>query len=129
MIVFDQPGIEIGLRVIDPFAERDPVELVEHGAMEAFDAVGLRALGFGTPVINVLNGEIELTFVALGAAKFGADRLASATIGCRARRRMAHPVIEDLGRGDRRLAVIELGKRDLGIGVDHGLLVDPAHAL
>jgi hypothetical protein len=38
IIVFDQPKVEIGLqlveRVIDLFAERDPVELVEHSAME-----------------------------------------------------------------------------------------------
>src|SRR5262249_51423528 len=39
-----------------------------------------------------------------------------------------HPVIEDLGRGDRRFAIIELGEGDFG-GVDHGLLVDPAHTL
>src|SRR6516165_10694620 len=32
----------------------------------------LRALCLGTAVINVLDGEIELVFVALGAAKFGA---------------------------------------------------------
>src|SRR5215470_16692086 len=39
-------------------------------AMEALaDAIGLWALGLGTAVINVLDGEIEL---ALGAAKLGA---------------------------------------------------------
>jgi hypothetical protein len=30
------------------------------------------ALGLGAAVIDVLNGEIELVFVALGTAKFGA---------------------------------------------------------
>jgi hypothetical protein len=40
-----------------------------------------------------------------------------------------HAVIEDLGRGDRRLAVIELGEGDFGIGVDEGLLIDPPDAL
>src|SRR4029453_17138434 len=40
-----------------------------------------------------------------------------------------HPVVEDLGRGDRRLTIIELGEGDLGIGVDEGLLVDPSHPL
>ena len=40
-----------------------------------------------------------------------------------------HSVIEDLGGGDRGLAIIKLGEGDLGIGVDHGLLIDPAHAL
>jgi hypothetical protein len=28
-----------------------------------------------------------------------------------------HPIVEDLGRGDRRLAVIEFGEGDLGIRV------------
>jgi hypothetical protein len=32
----------------------------------------LRALGLGTAVVDVLNGKVELVFVALGAAKFGA---------------------------------------------------------
>ena len=67
IIVFAQPGIEIGLqlveRVIDPLAERDPVELVQHGAMEAFaDAVGLRALGLGAAVIDILDRQVELVF-------------------------------------------------------------------
>lgn len=32
-----------------------------------------------------------------------------------------HPVVEELGRGARRLAIIELGEGELGIGVDEGL--------
>ena len=40
-----------------------------------------------------------------------------------------HPVVEDLGGGDRRLAIIQLGEGDLGVGVDDGLLVDPPDAL
>ena len=77
VIVVDQPGVEVGLqlvdRVVDLLAEGNPVELVEDGAMEALaNAIGLRALGLGAAVVDVLNGEIELVFVALGAAKFGA---------------------------------------------------------
>ncbi len=34
-------------------------------------------------------------------------------------------VVEQIGGGDRGLAVVELGERDLGIGVDEGLLIDP----
>src|SRR5215471_4806897 len=90
----------------------------------------LRALGLGAAVINVLDREIELVFVALRAAKLGA------AIGQHARQPDAvlivkrhHPVIEDLGGCDWGLAVIELGKADFGIGVDHGLLIDPAHTL
>jgi hypothetical protein len=37
--------------------------------MEALaDAVGLRALGLGTAVVDVLDGEVELVLVALAAA-------------------------------------------------------------
>jgi len=34
-----------------------------------------------------------------------------------------HPIIEDLGCGDRGLAIVEFGKGDFGIGVDKGLLI------
>jgi hypothetical protein len=38
------------------FSERGTVELVEHGLVEALtDAIGLRALGFGARVIDVLD--------------------------------------------------------------------------
>ena len=80
----------------------------------------------GAAVIDVLDREIELVFVALGAAKLGA------AIGQHARQadgvlvvERHHPVVEDLGRGNRRLTIIEFGKGDLGIGVDEGLLVEP----
>lgn len=39
-----------------------------------------------------------------------------------------HPVIEQIGSGDRRLGGVELGMGDLAIGVDVGLLIDPANA-
>src|SRR5262249_31187250 len=90
----------------------------------------LRAFGFGSAVINVLDGEVELVFMALGTAKLGAP------IGQHTRQPDAvfiveryHAIIEDLGRGNRRLAIIELGKADFGIGIDHGLLIDPADTL
>src|SRR5262249_51834611 len=135
IIVVDQPGVEIGLqlvdRVIDLLAERNPVKLVQDGAMKALaDAVRLRALGLGAAVIDVLDRKVELIFVALGAAKLGA------AVSQHARQPDAvlivewhHPVVEDLGRGDRGLTVIELGKGDFGIGIDDGLLIDPADAL
>lgn len=50
VVAFD-PGFEIPLRLgdgaIDSLAERDPVELVEHGLVETLDdAIGSRALLF-----------------------------------------------------------------------------------
>jgi hypothetical protein len=61
--------------------------------MEALaNAVGLRALGLGAAVIDVLDREIELVFVALAAAEFQCrDRSACAIARCRARRRTAPP--------------------------------------
>src|SRR5207237_8498915 len=77
LIVFGDPGIEVGLqlvdRAIDLLAEGDAVELVQHGAMEALaDAVGLRALGLGAGVVDVLDRQIELVFVAFPAAELSA---------------------------------------------------------
>src|SRR5205085_5247275 len=100
-------------------------------AMEALaDSVRLWALGLGAAVIDVLDGEVELGSVALGAAKLGAAS------GHHARYpdvvfvvERHHPVIEDLGRGDRGLAIIQLGEGYIGIGVDEGVLIDPPHAL
>src|SRR6202790_3236864 len=40
-----------------------------------------------------------------------------------------HAVVQKIGRRDRRLAIIELGASDLGVGVDEGLLVDASDPL
>src|SRR3990170_5901772 len=40
-----------------------------------------------------------------------------------------YAIIEQLRRGDRRLAVIQLGAGQLAVGVDKGLLVNSPHAL
>src|SRR5262249_6476840 len=134
-IIIKEPGVQVVLErldgTVDLFAECHTVELIEDGTMEALtDSVRLWALGLGSAVIDVLDREIELVFVALAAAEFGA------TIGQHARQpdtvlviERHHPVIENLGCRDRGLAVIELGKADLGVCVDNGLLIDPAHAL
>ena len=72
VVVFD-PAIQIGLQLVDRtihlLAESDTVKLVEHGLVEAFaDSVGLRALGLGPRVIDVLNRKVELKFVPLRVA-------------------------------------------------------------
>src|SRR5207302_8892751 len=74
---FGVPGIEVGRHLVDRaiglLAEGNAVELVQHGAMEALaDAVGLRALGLGAGVVDVLDRQIELVFVAFPAAELGA---------------------------------------------------------
>jgi hypothetical protein len=40
-----------------------------------------------------------------------------------------HPIIEQIGRRDRGLAIVKLGASNLGVGIDVGLLVDAANAL
>src|SRR4029434_3188243 len=77
LIVFGNPGIEVGLQLVDRsvnlLSECQAIELVEYGAMKALaDAVGLRALGLGAGVVDVLARQVELVFVAGAAAKFGA---------------------------------------------------------
>jgi len=82
LIEVADPQIEIGLQLVDRtihlFAERDTVELVEHGLVEAFtDAVGLRALGLGARVIDVLDRKVEFVFVSFGVAAIFAAASAS----------------------------------------------------
>jgi hypothetical protein len=115
-----------------PFAERDTVELVEHRFVEALaDAVGLRALGLGARMIDVLDGEVELVFVSFGIAA-----VLAAAVGQHAQEldivaveERDHPIIEQIGRRDRRLAIVQLGASHLGVGVDEGLLIDAPNAL
>ena len=100
--------------------------------MEAFtDAVGLRALGLGARVIDVLDREIQLVFVPFGiAAKLAAAVSQHAQeLDVVLLEERQHTVIEQIGCRDRRLAVVELGKADLGVGIDEGLLVDASNAL
>src|SRR5262245_17787874 len=40
-----------------------------------------------------------------------------------------HPVVQQISRCDRRLAIVELGASDLGVGVDESLLVDAPNSL
>jgi hypothetical protein len=70
LIVFRHPMVvQLADRRVDPLAKGDAVELVEHGLVVSFDdAIGLWALGVGSSVVDILDGEIELIFVTLGIA-------------------------------------------------------------
>src|SRR6516162_4532242 len=77
LVVFGDPRIKVGLQLVDGaidlLAERHPVALIQDGAMKALTgSIGLRALVLNSTVIDVLDREVELIFVALGAAKLGA---------------------------------------------------------
>src|SRR5260221_614172 len=71
LIIVDESSIEVGLQLrdcpIDLFAEGYPVELVQHGAVEALaNAVGLRALGLGAAVVDILDREVEPVLKSAG---------------------------------------------------------------
>jgi len=131
LVIALDPIIEIALQVadraIDLLAERHAIELVEDGLMEPLgDAIGLRALGLGARMVDVLDRQIELIFVVLRVAAIfraaiGQHAAELHLVGVVERH---DPIVEQIGGGDRRLAVIELGEGDLGVGVDEGLLVD-----
>ena len=79
--------------------------------MEALaDAVGLRAPGLGAGVVDVLDRQVELVFVAFAAAELCAaiGQHPTQSDGVLVVERH-HPVVEDLGGGDRRLAIIQFG--------------------
>ena len=75
------------------------------------DAVGLQAVGLGARMIDILDGEVELIFVPLRIAAIFA-----ATVGQHAQQldvmaleQWQHAVVEEIGRRDRRLSIVELG--------------------
>src|SRR5579872_2102636 len=131
LVVALDPRIEIGLKLgdrsIDLLAEDDAIELIEHRLVEALDdAIRLWALGLGAGVVDVLERQVELVFVvfrvaAIFRAAIGQYAAELHLVGVIER---YDPIIEQIGGGDRRLAVIELSEGDLGVGVDEGLLVD-----
>src|SRR5215475_8315649 len=120
LIVLADPQIEIDLQLIDRtihlFTERDTVELVEHRSVEALaDTVGLRALGLGARVIDVLDRKVKLVFVSLWVAT-----ILAAAVGQYAQKldivlleQRYHPIIEQIGRRDRGLAIVKLGASNL----------------
>jgi len=131
-VVATDPVVEIDLqlcdRAIDLFPERDAVELVEDRLVKALDnSIRLWALGFGPGMIDVFDGQVEFVFVVLGVAA-----IFRAPVGQNAAEfdllllEEGHDaIVDEIGGGDRGLAIVELGERDLRIGVEEGLLVDP----
>ena len=69
---------------------------------------------------------VALRIAAVLGAAVGQDAQGPDVVGIEER---DHPVVEQLGRADRRLTVVELGERHLRVGVDEGLLVDPPDPL
>ena len=94
------------------------------------DAIGLRMAHLGLGMLNVIECQIQLKVMAVGPATIfcaavGQDTQHRHPLLGKARQ---HPIIEQIGRGDRRFSRVELGGSPLRIGVDEGLLVNPADA-
>ncbi len=80
-------------------------------------------------MIDVLNRQVEFVVVMLGIAA-----ILGAAVGQHpdepdflGLEELQQAVVQEIGSGDRGLAVIELGEGHLGVGIDEGLLVDPPH--
>ena len=77
MVVVVQPRVEVGLQHLDALEQlrmhRRPEELFQHGAVEALDEpIGPRRPHPSLAVLDVVERQVELVRVALGAAEFAA---------------------------------------------------------
>ncbi len=82
-------------------------------------------------MIDVLDGKVKLVFVPLRVAA-----VLTATVSQHPQEfdfmlleQWQHPIVEQIRRRDRRLAIVQLGASNFGIGIDKGLLVDAANTL
>lgn len=136
MVVAIDPVVQVFLQfcdaAVDLLTEVHLVKLVQHRLVEALtDAIGLRVAHLGLGVFDLVQGQVQLVVMVLRLATvFGApvsqdsDDAHSVFF-----HEWKDTVVEQVCSGDRRLGRIELGGSPLGIGVDKGLLVDPANAL
>src|SRR5215469_13264944 len=118
--------------MIHLLAEGDTIEFVKHGPVEALaNSISLRTLGFGARMIDVLDREVELIFVPLRIATILAAAISehAQQLDIVLIKEWQHPIIEQIRRRDRRLAIVQLGAGDFGVGIDEGLLVDATDAL
>jgi hypothetical protein len=79
-------------------------------------------------VRDILYRQVEFVFMALGCTA-----ILSPAVGQQAWQRNLlfiaeryHPVIEQIRRHQRGLAIIQLGEGQLGVGIQKSLLIDPA---
>ena len=81
-------------------------------------------------MVDVLHRQVELVLVPLGVAAVFRSPVGEhpAELHLLRVEERHDPVVQQIGRGDRRLALVELGEGYLRVGVDEGLLVDPPHA-
>jgi hypothetical protein len=82
-------------------------------------------------VIDVLDREIQLVLVPFGVAAELAAAVSqhAQELDIMLLEEWQYTVVEQIGGGDRRLAIVELGGGDLGVGVDEGLLINAPNSL
>lgn len=136
VVVTVQPFIQIGLKrvdaVIELLAERDLVELLQDGLVEAFaNAIGLRRLHLGRGVVNIVDCQEKLEVVLIDTATIFRAAICQNTQHRQVVffMKRQHPIVEQISGRYRGFGGVELGVGDLGISVDIGLLIDPANAL
>ncbi len=92
------------------------------------DAVGLGRLGLGFGVVDVFDGQIELVFMVTdGATKLGTPVGQDAQQGNLLFFEPGQdPVVEQVCGRERIAVGMQLGESHFAVGVDKGLLVNPA---
>jgi len=135
VVVVMQPCVQVGLQCIDAvielFAERDLIKLLQHRLVEPLaDAVGLGRLHLGLCVVDIVDRQEELEVVFVDA-----PTIFRSPVGHDPQHwqvmlivEWQNSVVEQVSRGDRCFGCVELGLRHLGIGIHIGLLVDASDA-
>ena len=84
------------------------------------------ALGLGARVIKILDSEVEFILMPLWVATIFAAAVGqdAQQLNVMAIEEGNHSIIQEVGRRDRRLAIVELGASNLGVSINEGLLAD-----
>lgn len=136
IIVMIDPGVQVGLPLIegcvDHLSEGYLIELLFDRSVEPLaDAVGLGTVGLGPRMVDIINGQVQLIIVPLRpATELGAavGQYAQQIDPFRLQQRQ-YPIVEQISRRDRCFGLVQLAGRHLAVGVDKGLLINPANTL
>ena len=95
------------------------------------DSIRLRALGLGAGVIDILDCEVELLLMPLRVATIFAAAAGqhAQQLNVMAIEEGNDSIIQEVGRRDWGLAIVELGASNLGVSINEGLLIDAPHSL
>ena len=82
-------------------------------------------------MIKILDSEVEFILMPLRVATIFAAAVGqdAQQLNVMAIEEGNHSIIQEIGRRDRCLAIVELGASNLGVSIDEGLLIDASHSL